>query len=61
VRKIYRVYVLGETPSNLKETIARLHAAGILKGKGEDIPLHSQGLNLHNGKEPKNKVREIKK
>lgn len=38
----YRIYVVGNFPPNLKEKIMAVHVAGILKGKGEGIPVHTQ-------------------
>jgi hypothetical protein len=40
--RIYRIYVLGDIPPDLKERIAALHALGILKGKVEDTISPSQ-------------------
>jgi hypothetical protein len=34
----YRIYVIGPIPSDLKEKIVAIHAAGILKKKSEDLP-----------------------
>jgi hypothetical protein len=37
MRMKYRIYVLGEIPSDLKERIAALHTEAILKAKQEDL------------------------
>jgi hypothetical protein len=39
---IYRVYVLGDIPPDLKDRIAALHALGILQGKAEGTRSPSQ-------------------
>ncbi len=38
---IYRIYVIGEIPPDLKDRIAALHALGILKGKAGVSPATS--------------------
>ena len=60
MRTIYRVYVPGEIPSNLKEKISALHATGILKGENKDPLLCNRDLDLFPGKESKSKITESK-
>jgi hypothetical protein len=50
MKKIYRVYVLGGIPSDLKERIAKIHAAGILTSRNEGKNSHLLDLKLKNGK-----------
>ena len=40
----YRIYILGDIPPDLKERIAAVHAAAILKSRNKGIPVHTQGL-----------------
>ncbi len=54
--KIYRVYVLGKAPSDLKERIALMHADSILKGKGQDVSLPNRDLGARKEKAPKSKT-----
>jgi hypothetical protein len=50
MRKIYRVYVLGGIPSDLKERIDALHASAIVAQRKEAAPGYIQNFNLKNGK-----------
>lgn len=38
----YRIYVIGEVPPDLKERIAAIHAAGILKQNNENVRKNSR-------------------
>jgi hypothetical protein len=50
MKKIYRVYVLGGIPSDLKERIAALHASAIVAQRKEAAPGYTLDLNLKNSK-----------
>jgi hypothetical protein len=50
MRKIYRIYVLGETPPDLKEKIAAIHASAILACRKYESPEYTQDLNKKNDK-----------
>lgn len=45
--KKYRIYVIGDTPNDLRARIADIHASAILKSKRDDAPTNIRG--------PKNK------
>lgn len=37
MRQKYRIYVLGEVPSDLRERVAEIHASAILKSETQDV------------------------
>jgi hypothetical protein len=45
MKKLYRIFVLGEIPPDLKERVAAIHAAGIVKSKNENTRLRDQDIN----------------
>ncbi len=38
MRKIYRIFVMGAVPADIKDRTAALHAAAILKSEAKDAP-----------------------
>jgi hypothetical protein len=48
--KKYRIYPIGSLPPDLKERIAAIHAAGILKAKVEDVAVPTQDSSNHKPK-----------
>jgi hypothetical protein len=44
----YRIYIVGDVPPDLKDRIAAVHAAGILKGKSEEKPPDTEVVKIQN-------------
>jgi hypothetical protein len=51
-----RIYVVGDLPPDLKERIAALHAAVVLKSKDEAINVDTRGLGEGSGKAVESKT-----
>jgi hypothetical protein len=49
MKKIYRVYLLGEIPPGLKERIAKIHASAIMAQGNDNTPGYTKDLNKKNG------------
>ena len=39
MKNIYRVYMIGDIPHDLKERISAIHASAIMKSEGVDRPV----------------------
>jgi hypothetical protein len=50
MRKMFRVYILGEIPPGLKERIAKIHASAILAQRKDNTLGDTKDLNSKNGK-----------
>lgn len=47
MKQKYRIYVLGDIPPDLKERVASIHVAGILKSRAEGMPVHGLENKIH--------------
>lgn len=59
--KIYRIYVLGDVPLDLRDRVAAIHASAILKTKSEDVPANIQAPTGSNKKPISRAVRRVNK
>jgi hypothetical protein len=61
MKRIYRIYVVGSIPSDIKERVAAIHATGILSEKNQNAPVHTRKKKDKNGLGRKYRIMHLSK